>query len=409
MNPARVLYVQHAGNLGGSAMSLLYLLQGLDSNRYEPVVALVRPSKEVRALYEDQGFKTLDWAGVRTFEHTTAKHWSPWRPGDWIAASGTFLGMRSTAHNIHRLVKQVRPDIVHLNSAVLAMCAKALSGSGVPVVWHIREHPVRGVMGLRRGWLRRGMDTWPSELIYISESDRNAWGAHGVVIPNIVDANHFDRSVTGKELREKLGISHESTVLLYTGGPLRIKGVLTVLETMALLRQKGHDVHCLMPGSQLTQLGDVRRLIRGLVYHSGMRTLSMRIDDLVRDNSLENACIRLPFQTDIVRYVACSDIVLFPSLRPHFARPVIEAGMMAKPVVVSRIEGIEELVDEGKTGLVVEPGNPAALANAVQLLMTDKKMAGDLGEGGYAKARDRYEARSVVIAIERIYEQLLTR
>ncbi|HET6344157.1 MAG TPA: hypothetical protein VFH51_04450, partial [Myxococcota bacterium] len=72
MAATRVLYVQHAGSLGGSCMSLLYTLQGLDRRRYAPVVALIRPSPAVTALYRDAGIQVLPWPGIHTYEHTTA-------------------------------------------------------------------------------------------------------------------------------------------------------------------------------------------------------------------------------------------------------------------------------------------------------------------------------------------------
>ena len=73
----------------------------------------------------------------------------------------------------------------------------------------------------------------------------------------------------------------------------------------------------------------------------------------------------LPFRPDPERLNAAADLVVFPSTLPHFARPVIEAGAMAVPVVASRLGGVEELVEDGMTGILVPPGDPAALGDAI--------------------------------------------
>ena len=113
------------------------------------------------------------------------------------------------------------------------------------------------------------------------------------------------------------------------------------------------------------------------------------------------------FRSDVERLVAASDLVVFPSVVPHFARPAIEAGAMAKPVVASRLGGVEEVVQHGRTGLLVPPNDPAALADGIVSVLTDEDLAGRLGEQGYRQALRLFDARRNVPRTVAIYERLL--
>lgn len=409
-NKRRILFIQHAGGLGGSAMSLLFMVRALDRSKYEPIVALIRSSKDLVELYENAGIHTVSWSGIQTFEHTTAKQYSLMRPGDWVAAIRFLLTIKSTLQSVRRLVAHVRPDLIHLNSVVLAVCAWGLASGKLPVVWHVREHPVRGILGCRYRWLCYGLKHWADRLIFISEADRLAWGmpVNGVVVRNFVDLTEFDRKKNGEALKSKLRISNDSPVLLYAGGPLRIKGVLTLLDALALLKESHPSLRCLMPGSSiLADRSVMKKMIRALMRKVGLRTISIEIERRVQRYGLELTCVILPFQVEMAEFLGCADVVLFPSIRPHFARPMIEAAAMAKPVVASRLEGITELVDEGETGLLVTAGDPRELAVAVSRLLKDKALAERMGEQGYAKARVEFSAAVAVRTIEELYKHLL--
>ncbi len=64
----------------------------------------------------------------------------------------------------------------------------------------------------------------------------------------------------------------------------------------------------------------------------------------------------IEFRKDIPSIINSSDIIVFPSVVPHFARSIIEAGAMAKPSIASNIGGPDELIINGETGLLVPPG-----------------------------------------------------
>lgn len=115
----------------------------------------------------------------------------------------------------------------------------------------------------------------------------------------------------------------------------------------------------------------------------------------------------MPFVHEVERLIAASDALVFPALENHFARPVIEAAAMGRPTIASRLPTLEEIVDDGKTGILVQPGNVAALAGAIRRVLSDRALAEALGGGGRAQALLRYDLRVQAETIMRTYDEVL--
>jgi glycosyltransferase involved in cell wall biosynthesis len=406
----RILFIQHAGALGGSTMSLLYTMQGLDRSRYEPVVALIRPIVEMTAMYRQAGIETLEWPGITTFEHTAAKHLRIWHPLDWVDQARFASRLRTTAGRTRQLVEQLRPDLVHLNSAVLAPPARTLRSLGVPFVWHVREHPVAATLSLRTRWLQRALREWPAESIFISHADRAGWvgEGRGEVIHNFVDFSTFNSERDGVPVRNEFGIAPNAPVVLFMGGISAIKGVFPLLEALALVRREIPDVRCLMAGAAEPMSTSLpARVARRLLPLVGSGTHSQRVAGTIRRLDLEEVCIRIPFHVDTPGLLAASDLLAFPAVSPHFPRPVVEAAAMKKPVVASRLPGAVELIDDGRSGLLTTAGDPQQLAEAILRLLRDPELRIAMGGAGYTLARERHDAGRQVKRIMNIYERVL--
>jgi len=407
--PRKVLYLQHAGGFGGSIMALLYTIQALDRGRYDPIVALLYPNETLRRVYESAGIQVVSWPGIRLFQHTTAGWWSLSRPRDWIAAARFALGWRDSLKQTAELVEEVRPDIVHLNSVVLAPSAVGLARMGVPFVWHVRESPVPGYLGLRYRLLRTWLNRLGNEVIFICNYYRQSWvqDKRGIVVYDFVDFARFDRDRDPAASRQALGLPHDARVVLYVGGLWDIKGVLPLLEALAIVQKQIPSLVCLMPGTAYAPTQRlVSRIGRRVLWALGAGVMWQRVDRIMQTSGLQAAVWRTPFQQDIVPYYAACDLLAFPSLQPHFARPVIEAGAMAKPVVASDIGGVAEAVENGKTGLLVPPNQPDALARAITGILSDVPMARRMGEAGYRRARELYNAERNIQCIMEVYQAI---
>ena len=171
------------------------------------------------------------------------------------------------------------------------------------------------------------------------------------VVPNAVDdrvrLGPEDRGRFHEEVRSRHRIPPESLVLLFVGaGDWKRKGLLAVLEALTLV--KDLDVRLVVVGKE-----DVP------FYEAEARRLG--VGDRV---------VFAGFRTDIERYYASADVFVYPSAYEAFSLVSLEAAGAGLPLLVSRINGTEDLVRPGVNGFFVEPA-PSDIAGKVRLLAGD--------------------------------------
>jgi len=396
--------------MGGSVMSLLYLIRKLDRDRYTPVIACLGPESDVTEFYREHGLDTLSCPGLSILPHTTGGWFPLYNPRALIQLVMTILRFPESVRATQRLIREVKPDLVHLNSVVLVPSAIGAARMGVPVVWHVREAVVRGHLGLRHFLLRRWLDQVPAEVIFISSDERRLTfrDRKGVYIPNFVDFKRFDRQLDGTECRRELGLALDDQVVLFLGGLSIIKGIHPFLEAMRLEHARNPRIHVLVgAGISPSSPSWTARLARTLLPLVGRPTTRQRAMAFMEQHRMKEYVHLLPFRRDVERLLAASDILVFPSIAPHFGRPVIEAGAMGTPVVASRIGGVEELVEDGKTGLLVPPGDAVALADALHRLLMDPVTAKGMGANGHTRAYSLYNADVNAERTIAIYDRII--
>jgi glycosyltransferase involved in cell wall biosynthesis len=152
----------------------------------------------------------------------------------------------------------------------------------------------------------------------------------------------------------------------------------------------------------------ISSIARSVLPRLGSGTHGQRIDQTIKCLDLEKTCSRTGFIPHIERLLAACDLLVFPAITNHFARPIVEAGAMGKPVVASRFPIMEELVKDGETGLLVPPSEPAALAEAIGALLKDPQKRIEMGNRAHAIARLKYDRTRNTQAIMEVYDDLLT-
>lgn len=403
----RILYIHHGGGIGGAPLSLLYLLRQLDRSEYEPIVLTLKPGPVVD-LYRAEGIETYVDPSISDFSHT-ALEWYGGR--EWWRLPGKLLRLMPSIRRTRAFLRKTKPDIVHLNSSTLAPCAIACEQEGVPVVWHIREPLAHGVLGIRRAWLRNVIHRTAARVAAISQHDADQLipSERIRVIYNFVDFEQFDRSLDGKQIREELGIATDAPVLIMLGGVAPPKGTIELVRALPHLVEQVHGVRIIVAGPppMTSDRQAFKRLAKRVLRTDAYDRAVVRLLHSYGPDVQAALCF-VGIRQDIPRLLAASDCLVFPSVVPHFARPIIEAAAMAKPSVASDLGGPRELIAHEQTGLLVPPCAPELLADAADSLLGEPSRGRAMGEEAYQRARNLFDAKKNAAATIQLYQEILT-
>ena len=165
-----------------------------------------------------------------------------------------------------------------------------------------------------------------------------------------------------------------------------MKGILYLIRALALLR---------------TEIPDLRLEIAGTGPEQPM------LENEVKLLGLANSVTFLGWQSNIASVLARWDAFALPSLEEGFGIAALEAMAAGLPVVATAVGGIPELVEDGRTGWLVPPGNSAALAERLRELLRNPEQRSAMGTAGCIRARECFSSKRMATAIENIYESLL--
>ncbi len=386
MKKPTILYVHHGKGIGGAPLSLLYTIQGV-RNEYNTEVLFIHGG-EIVQRYKKQGIKTYVDESMVDLSHTEVSSYSLLNPVFWLRL---FL-QPITFFKFYNFVKKINPNIVHLNTSSLITFALAAKTAGKKVVLHVREPLASGSIGLRKAILRELIYRFADAVIPISQHDASKLKPSRkiTVVHNFVDFGYFDKN---KKCSEYAKLKAKRKMILHLGGISPLKGTHTLIESLKYVEEKTSDFICVIAGTDKDRTGFYK----------------WRLRREIEANKLGDKVKFLSPVLDVPELIACADVVVFPSTKPHFARPIIEASAMAKPVIASDLGGPRELVINGKTGFLVPPNDPKKLGEAIAKVLTKSKLAAQMGANGYAFALKKFEQGKNVACIKQVYHTLLTR
>ncbi|MFA5193511.1 MAG: glycosyltransferase, partial [Verrucomicrobiia bacterium] len=132
----------------------------------------------------------------------------------------------------------------------------------------------------------------------------------------------------------------------------------------------------------------------------GNGPFKLEMEARIQSSSLESNIKLLPATADIRPALRRAWVFVLPSASEASPNAIIEAMAMGLPVVATRVGGIPELVVDGITGLLVEPHNPASLAEAIVTLLTDETRRRQMGERGRQRILSHHSIQSMVSQTE---------
>ena len=175
-------------------------------------------------------------------------------------------------------------------------------------------------------------------------------------------------------------------VLLTVARLTEQKGHRFLIEALPALVAEWPSLVCLFVGE-----GECRELLRALA----------------REKGVEQSCRLAGARNDVEDWYAAADVVVLPSLSEGFPFVVLEALAMARPVVATHVNGVQELIRDGIHGLLVPPRNPQALQAAIRTLLHDPCLAARLGRAGQQEIAARFTSEKMVQDTVKVIEEAM--
>jgi N-acetyl-alpha-D-glucosaminyl L-malate synthase BshA len=120
-------------------------------------------------------------------------------------------------------------------------------------------------------------------------------------------------------------------------------------------------------------------------------------------------CVFVGKQPNIVDYLCASDVLLLPSEQESFGLAALEAMAVQVPVIASRVGGLPEVVDDGKTGFLSAVGDVDKMANDAVKLLADPKLRREMGKRARESAIGRYRTDIVIPQYIEFYNRVLAK
>ncbi|MEO5576972.1 MAG: glycosyltransferase [Gaiellaceae bacterium] len=293
------------------------------------------------------------------------------------------------ARDVARAVREERPDIVHTHlvhaDVYGGVVARLLGTTAIST----RHNDDRYLLGPFR-YVDRAFARPAARLIAISDAVRHFLERAGHDPAKLVTIRYgLDElpSARSNPTPTAAGIPADAPLALAVGRLIEQKDHATLLRGFAL-------VHAALPPARLAILGsgpleaDTRRLVAEL--------------------GLEDA-VTLPGRTDIRDWLERADVFVHTSRWEGFGIVLLEAMLAGLPVVATRVSAVPEVVADGETGLLVEPGDHTGLARALEALLADDTGATELGEAGRRRARTEFSVSRMAERTKAVYEEALNR
>jgi glycosyltransferase involved in cell wall biosynthesis len=376
----RVVYVDQTALMGGAEIALATLLAALDRSQWLPEVVLGQEGPLAERLRE---------AGVRVeMLPMPPMLLGPYEGAHRMLDPRRWITALTYASVLARHLRERNADVVHsvsLRAHVLG--GLAARWARVPSVWHV--HSVVATPMISTGGvaaMRMLARRLPNHIIFNSATTAACFDlplGRATTIPIGVDSQRFSPNGKAKRRATRVGMLARFTPL---------KGQHIFLEAVESIASRHPDAEFILAGAALFGEEEYERKVRAQALASAQR----------------NRFCFLGFVDNTPEFIRDLDIVVHASILPEgFGQTIVEAMLAGKPVVATAAGGPSDIVENGVTGLLVEPGNPVRLADAIEYLMTHPDHASAMGRQARKSALERYSTARFARSVEAVYSSLL--
>jgi glycosyltransferase involved in cell wall biosynthesis len=384
MKKIKVLRIIARLNVGGPAIHVILLTAGLDPERYESILisGLEAPEEgNMLDLADEKGVKPIRMAHLGRELHPIRDIVTLWQ--------------------LVRIIRREKPDIVHTHTAKAGFVGRmAAFLAGVPIVIHtFHGHVLHGYFGpLKTGFFRlaeRCMARFSTLIIAVSEQCRRdllkykvSGPDHIRTIPLGLELERFHDKPVGarEEIRKEFHIPQDAFVVGMIARMVPIKKHEDLFRAIPIVLQSFPDTYFLIVGD-----GERRPFL----------------EELARELNITHRCVFTGFREDQKRVYEAVDLVVLTSANEGLPVAVIEALSAGKPVVSTRVGGVPELIEDGRTGYIVEPENVESIAEGLMKAVSQPEQTQAMGFIAQKETIRKFSIQRLIQDIDLLYQELL--
>ena len=300
---------------------------------------------------------------------------------------------------IFTVIKKNKYDIVHTHQAKAGILGRiAARLAGVPVIIHTyHSFPFHDFMKQYQRRLFIGLEKLVSKITdkLISVSKLNlekgvqlGIAARGkfITIYSGIDFSRFDISVGTSAMKRSLSIPEDHMIVGMVGRLSEQKAPQYLIQAIPTVLDK-------FPNTTFVIVGDGEK--------------RKELEASTRHLNINGKARFLGSRNDVPALLHLFDIFILTSLWEGLGRSLTEAMYVGKPVISTAVEGVPELIDNGKTGLLIPTKDVEATANRLIQLLASKEMRENLGKMARQRVKSRFEVDLMIREIDRLCQQLL--
>jgi glycosyltransferase involved in cell wall biosynthesis len=374
---ARILYLDHAPIFGGAEVVLLNLIRELDRSRWTPLVATAAGSPLLPALADAQ----IDAVTV---------------PFDRLNRAGATMPIHliRAIRSVSRLIRQRRIDLVYTNT-VRAHIVGSLAAvfTRTPIVWTLHDNTFPRLLARMLAFI-------PRRVIAVSNWLRHLYAPLNLAHKITVIHNGLSTAVSSAEaagLRNEMHIPADAPLVVNVGRLVAGKAPHLFVEAASRVAQA-------IPAAVFALVGEPDPIEPG----QPQSTYDEVLANAVRDCHLGSNLIMTGHRSDVARFYAAADLVVYCSVSPEGLPTVLlEAMCYARPVVATSVGGAPEIVVDQQTGRLVAPGDSKALATAIVDLLMDRQKALAFGAAGQTRLAQEFRVEQQAAQVDQVYRAIL--
>jgi len=231
-----------------------------------------------------------------------------------------------------------------------------------------------------------------SKVLAVSKKEKELLIKRGVnkkkitVVYNGIDLTPYLQSVNIENKKNKLEIDKNATIIGTVARLTPVKGIHFFIQSIPKILSQ-------QPSSIFLIVGD--------------GYIRKELEDFAVKIGIKESIIFTGYRKDIPSLLKIFDIFVMPSLKEGLPYAVIEAMAASKPVVATNVAGNNELVVNGKTGILCASKNPDALSEAIISLLNDKDKIINMGKKGFNLIKKNYSITNIIKQLEQEIEAVI--